>query len=191
MSPVSLDSDKPSNPDDPFADDPPLLEDLDIDISKIKQKFMAILTQRGFAENNIATYDDMAGPILVAVMFAFCLLMKGRVQFGNVYGFGLSGCVGICLIINLMAKRDQYVELYSCISILGYSLLPFVILAAISIFADLNNPVGWGTCALMVAWSTVTATRFFEYGLDMQDKKYLIGYPIVLFYSVFMLLTIF
>jgi len=83
------------------------------------------------------------------------------------------------------------VELYSCISILGYSLLPFCILAVVSIFADLNNSVGWVGCVVMVAWSTVSATRFFEYGLDMEDKKYLIAYPIVLFYSVFMLLTIF
>ena len=82
-------------------------------------------------------------------------------------------------------------ELYSCISILGYSLLPFVLLAAISIFADLNHVVGWIICMIMVAWSTVTSTRFFEYGLDMEDKKYLIAYPIILFYSVFMLLTIF
>jgi len=133
----------------------------------------------------------MAGPILVAVMFAVCLLFKGRVEFGNIYGFGLTGCIGIYFMINLMSRRGQYVELYSCISILGYSLLPFVILAAISIFTQLNNAVGWGVCALMVAWSTLTATRFFEYGLDMEDKKYLIAYPIVLFYSVFMLLTIF
>jgi hypothetical protein len=45
--------------------------------------------------------------------------------------------------------------------------------------------------ALTVGWSTTTATRLFEYGLEMQDKKYLIAYPIILFYSVFTLLTIF
>lgn len=133
----------------------------------------------------------MAGPIMVVVMFATSLLLKGRVEFGNIYGFGLTGCIGIFMMINLMSRQGQYVELYSCISILGYSLLPFVILASISIFASLNNPIGWGVCALMVAWSTITATRFFEHGLDMEDKKYLIAYPIVLFYSVFMLLTIF
>lgn len=81
--------------------------------------------------------------------------------------------------------------MFSCISILGYSLLPFCILAAISIFAELNNMGGWVLCSLVVAWSTITATRFFEYGLEMEDKKYLIGYPIILFYSVFMLITIF
>ena len=133
----------------------------------------------------------MAGPVMVAVLFGLSLLLRGRVEFGNIYGFGLTGCIAIYFLINLLSKRGQYVELYSCVSILGYSLLPFVILAFLSIFADLNNMVGWGMCSMMVAWSTITATRFFEYGLDMEDKKYLIAYPIILFYSVFMLLTIF
>jgi hypothetical protein len=43
----------------------------------------------------------------------------------------------------------------------------------------------------MILWSTVTATRYLEYGLDMEDKKYLIAYPITLFYFVFLLLTVF
>jgi hypothetical protein len=133
----------------------------------------------------------MAGPVLVAVLFGISLLLKRKVEFGNIYGFGLTGCMSIFLIINLMSRKGQYVELYSCISILGYSLLPFVILAGISIFADLKNLIGGLICALMVAWSTTTATRFFEHGLDMEDKKYLVAYPIILFYSVFMLLTIF
>mgnify|MGYP006999489893 CR=1 FL=1 len=83
-------------------------------------------------------------------------------------------------------------ELFTCASNLGYGLLPFCFLAAVSIFADLNNPLGMIFCAMVVAWSTTTATRMFEFGLeDMEEKKYLIAYPIILFYSVFTLLTIF
>ena len=44
----------PSDPNNPFADDSPLLEELEIDIEKIKLKFLAILTQRGFKDNDIA-----------------------------------------------------------------------------------------------------------------------------------------
>ena len=112
-------------------------------------------------------------------------------EFGNIYGFGLTGCLGIYMIINLLSKKGQYVEFYTCASNLGYSLLPFCFLASLSIFTDLNNPLGMILCALTVGWSTITATRLFEYGLEMQDKKYLIAYPIILFYSVFTLLTIF
>lgn len=88
-----------------FADDLPLLEELEIDISKIKQKFLAIITQRGYQENNIATYDDMAGPLLVFILFGVLELLKGKVEFGNIYGFGLTGTLGVYLIINLLSQR--------------------------------------------------------------------------------------
>jgi len=79
--------------------------DLDIDITMITKKFIAILTQRGLSDNKIATYDDMAGPIIVAIIFGLSLLLKGRVEFGNIYGFGLTGCIGIFFIINLLSRR--------------------------------------------------------------------------------------
>jgi uncharacterized membrane protein len=46
--------------------------DLGIDLDKIKLKFMSILTQRGIKEN--ADYDDLAGPLLVCVIFGVLLL---------------------------------------------------------------------------------------------------------------------
>ena len=46
--------------------------DLGIDLEKIKQKFMSIMTQRGIKEN--ADYDDMAGPLLVCVIFGIFLM---------------------------------------------------------------------------------------------------------------------
>jgi len=99
--------------------------------------------------------------------------------------------MGIYFIINLLSKRNQYVELYKTASILGYSLMPFTLLALLSIFIELNNIAGGVVSILMIVWSTATATRYFEYGLDMEDKKYLIAYPISLFYFVFMLLSVF
>ena len=103
----------------------------------------------------------------------------------------MSGCVCICLLINLLTKKGVYVELYTTMSVLGYSLLPFLFLAAGSLFADLRSPLGMIFCGFVSSWATVTATRLFEHSLDMQDQKYLIAYPIFLFYCVFMLLAIF
>jgi len=64
---------------------------------------MSIVTQRRIKEN--ADYDDMAGPIIVAIMFGFLLLCRGKVHFGSIYGYGLTGCLGIYFIINLMSKH--------------------------------------------------------------------------------------
>jgi len=38
---------------------------------------------------------DLAGPLLVAILFGTILLLRGKVQFGYIYGFGLTGCLGI------------------------------------------------------------------------------------------------
>lgn len=172
-----------------YDDEPPILEELGIKPEEIKKKFLAILTQRGFKE--VTTYEDMAGAMFVLFLFGILLLCRGTYQFGNIYGAGSSGCVSIFLIINLLTKKGVYVELYSTISILGYSLLPFCFLAAGSIMLDLHSVVGVAFCTAIIAWSTITATRFFENNLDMQDQRYLIAYPIFLFYCVFNLLVIF
>ena len=118
-------------------------------------------------------------------------MQRGTYQFGNIYGAGSTGCFCLFMLINLLTKKGVYVELYSTISILGYSLLPFCSLAAGSIFFDLRNMFGVAFCALIISWSTITATRFFENNLEMQDQRYLIAYPIFLFYCVFTLLVIF
>ena len=48
------------------------LRDLDIDLPKIKQKFYSIITQKGIKEH--AECDDLAGPILVCILFGLLLL---------------------------------------------------------------------------------------------------------------------
>lgn len=111
----------------------------------------------------------MAGAIFVLFLFGLLLLMRGTYQFGNIYGAGSTGCVCIFLMINLLTKKGVYVELYSTISILGYSLLPFCLLAVGSVFLDLHNIMGIAFSLAVIAWSTVTATRFFENSLDMQN----------------------
>lgn len=185
-----MQGDAHSDPNDPYADEPSILEELEIDPDKIKQKFLAILTYRGLSNMEVALYHDMAGPLLVIFLFGMSFIFKGRMEFGNIYGFSLTGCIGLYCIINLLSKPGQYAELYSCISILGYSLLPFCFLALISIFVQMNNAIGYAVCAFFVFWSTATATRIFEYTLDMEDKKFLIGYPIILFYGIFVQLTV-
>lgn len=116
-----------------------------------------------------AAEDDMAGTLLVCVMFGVLLMLRGKIEFGNIYGLGLTGCGAICLLINLLTKRGVYVQLYSTISILGYCLLPFVFLASAAIFVDLLHPLGIAFGLFIVGWSAVAATRLFECRLEMED----------------------
>jgi protein YIPF5/7 len=54
---------------------------------------------------DVATYDDMTGVVLVGILFAFSFVLRGRIEFGNIYGFGLTGSIWIYFIINLMAQK--------------------------------------------------------------------------------------
>ena len=74
---------------------------------------------------------------------------------------------------------------------MGYSLLPITFLASMAIITQLKNGFGYAFSILILIWSTYSATRLFEYTLEMENKKYLIAYPIMLFYFVFMLLTMY
>jgi hypothetical protein len=53
------------------------------------------------------------------------------VQFGFIYGFAFFGAIAIWLILNVM--HEQGVEMHSVCSVLGYGLVPIVVLAAINV----------------------------------------------------------
>lgn len=112
--------------------------------------------------DKVAIEDDMAGTFLVCVMFGVLLMLRGKIEFGNIYGFGLTGCFAIWFLINLLTKKGVSLQLYSTISIMGYCLLPFVLLASFALFVKLLNPFGLVFGFLTVMWSSIAATRFFE-----------------------------
>jgi hypothetical protein len=99
------------------------------------------------------------------------------------------------LVINLMSHEgssNQWpVSFDRTMSILGYSLLPIVLLACINIFVDLTGYVGLGIALLTILWSTTTATRMFEAAIEVREQRYLIAYPATMLYACFTLLTIF
>ena len=46
-------------------------------------------------DKEIVEDADLSGPLMIAILFGTILLLRGRVQFGYIYGFGLTGCIGI------------------------------------------------------------------------------------------------
>jgi protein YIPF5/7 len=121
------------------------------------------------------------------------LLMTGKLHFGYIYGFGLFGCLTMTLILNLMTPKDA-ISVWTVASILGYSLLPVNVLAAVKIVVV--NIIKLETLGRMLAliaimWSTVAATRLLEVGCGLRHQRYLIGYPLALLYSAFVLMTMF
>lgn len=145
-----------------------MLEELGIEPDKIVKKFIATLTLRGL-DSDLVKEDDMACVLAVCVAFGALLLCRGKIEFGNIYGFGLCGSFAICALINLLTRKGVYVQFYSTICILGSCLLPFTFLAAAALFMDMLNPIGVVFEFLIVAWASIAATRMFEIKHDMTD----------------------
>ncbi len=176
---------------DDFEDEPPLLEELGIHFGHIAQKTLAVLVPTKALDPEIMNDSDMAGPLVFCLLLGFCLLLAGKVHFGYIYGFGLIGCLGLNMILNLMCADAADIDFYRTMSILGYCLLPIVPVAATNVFISVQNAVGFAATTIAVLWCTVAATRFVEATLNMRKQRYLVAYPVMLLYSCFALITVF
>eukprot|EP00743_Colponemidia_sp_Colp-15_P003406 GILK01003680.1.p1 GENE.GILK01003680.1~~GILK01003680.1.p1 ORF type:complete len:308 (+),score=29.76 GILK01003680.1:48-971(+) len=188
--PLSTAPQKMTTDDDDFLDEPPLLEELGINLDHIVNKTRSVLYLRTVDESLLQD-SDMAGPLLFALTLGFFLLLTGKVHFGYIYGFGVIGCVGTYVLVNLMSPQDKGIDLYRTMSILGYCLLPIVLLASISVVIRLNGIIGSILTPLAIFWCSYAATKFFESALHMMEQRWLVGYPLMLFYTCFALITVF
>ncbi|TRY52227.1 Yip1p like integral membrane protein [Cryptosporidium tyzzeri] len=190
---------------DDILNEPPLLEELGIDPENIARYLKCVIMFKSIKEysgnNNICTKSDgshnnheiewdMAGPILLIACLGFFLLLAGKIHFGYIYGIGILSCIGTYILLNIMSS-SQSIDLYTTMSILGYSLLPIVILAGISVVFSLRSKVGIIIAIFFNMWSTITASRFFEFTVSLKHQRYLIAYPIALLYASFTIVTIF
>lgn len=85
-----------SSSDDPYAEEPPLLEELGINFDQITQKTLAVVNPLRTTDANILKDSDLAGPLVFCLAFGCFLLLSGKVSFGYIYGIGVMGkCVKV------------------------------------------------------------------------------------------------
>ncbi|KAF9613068.1 hypothetical protein IFM89_005516 [Coptis chinensis] len=60
---------------------------------------------------------------------------------------------------DLSAGRNGNLDVYRCLSLIGYCMLPMVIFSALSLFLPQGGVVVFGLAALFVIWSTRVCTR--------------------------------
>lgn len=177
-------------------DEPPLLEELGIDPDRIMQKTLAVLNpfhRKGQIDdaNYLLQDSDLAGPVAFClVLAAFLLLAGSKAHFGYVYGLAVTSCLLMYILQSLMSSSSN-VTLSSVASVLGYCLLPVVVLAGIGVFTSLRGPFGLISAILVVAWASLSASRLFSTMSGEEDQKLLIAYPCLLLYGVFTLIIIF
>lgn len=182
----------------PIEDEAPLLEELGINLEHIFIKTKAVVfpfSRFGGDQIDPAAIcqdADLPGPIALLLLLGAEMMLAGKLQFGYIYMYGLFGCILMTFVVNLISPTEA-VNFWTVISIMGYALLPVNILAFLKILVvnviklpGLGNILG----GLTVLWSTLASTRLMELGCGLRDQRYLIMYPLLLFYSAFVMMTI-
>ncbi|EDO41708.1 predicted protein [Nematostella vectensis] len=173
-----------------FEDEPPLLEELGINFEHIWQKTLSVLNPLQHTESNIMDDTDLAGPLVFCLAFGGFLLLSGKVHgFGYIYGVGVLGCLSLYAILNLMSMTG--VSAGCVVSVLGYCLLPMVLLSSLSTMFSLQGMIGTVLTAITIGWCSLTASKLFVTVLAMDSQQLLVAYPCALLYGVFALLTVF
>ncbi|CDS05837.1 hypothetical protein LRAMOSA08365 [Lichtheimia ramosa] len=172
-----------------FADEPPLLEELGINFDHIKTKSLTVLNPIRAVPDTIMDDADMAGPLLFVFLFGIFLMLSGKVHFGYIYGVGLLGVVSIFLILNMMSETG--IDWSRTASVLGYCLLPMVMLSGFSVVLPLGGFVGLLLTAVSILWCTYSSSGMFTSVLHMSEQRFLVAYPVGLFYACFALMTVY
>ncbi|KAJ1507700.1 Protein yipf5 [Coelomomyces lativittatus] len=172
-----------------FDGEPPLLEELGINFNHIRMKTIAVLNPIKPINRHIMDDADLAGPLLFCFLFGLFLLMSGKAHFSYIYGVATLGCVSMYCVLNLMSENG--INWATTSSVLGYCLLPIVLLSAIGTFYGLKGYIGFFLSGVSVFWCTFSASNMFVSVLGMKDQRILVAYPIALLYAIFALMSVF
>ncbi|XP_064005492.1 protein YIPF7 [Pogoniulus pusillus] len=174
---------------DGFDEEPPLLEELGINFEHIWQKTLTVLNPLKPADGTIMNETDLTGPVVFCLALGASLLMAGKVHFGYVYGMSAIGCLAMHALLNLMSTSGVS---HGCVaSVLGYCLLPMVILSSSAVFFSLQGTLGTLLALFVIGWCSLSASKIFTSALAMEGQQLLIAYPCALLYGLFALLTVF
>ncbi|XP_067387254.1 protein YIPF7 isoform X2 [Emydura macquarii macquarii] len=174
---------------DSFDEEPPLLEELGVNFDHIWQKTLTVLNPTKAADGSIMNETDLTGPMIFCLALGATLLLAGKVHFGYVYGISAVGCLGIHALLNLMSIAGVS---YGCVaSVLGYCLLPMVVLSSYAVFFSLQGILGTLLALIIIGWCSLSASKIFISALAMEGQQLLVAYPCALLYGLFALLSIF
>ncbi|CAH2267421.1 protein YIPF5 [Pararge aegeria] len=178
-------------------DEPPLLDELEIYPDRILEKTLAVLNpfhgQSKADDANFLLRDtDIAGPIAFCLALAVCLFLSGnKAHFGYVYGLSVMSVILMYFLLSLMSHTEGVFTLLSVASVLGYCMLPMVVLACLGIFLSLEGTIGLSVSGAAVIWSALSASRLFVTMSGDFEQRPLIAYPCALVNGVFALLVLF
>ena len=124
--------------------------------------------------------------------FGLFQLLAGKLHFGIILGWVTVSALFLYVVFNMLAGRNGNLDLYRCLSLIGYCMLPIVILSALSLFVPQGGGVILGVTGVFVIWSTRVCTRLLVELASCEDEhRGLIAYACFLIYVLFSLLVVF
>ena len=97
---------------------------------------MAVLNPFRKIDEEVTEDSDLTGPFVFCLLYGSFLLLSGKIHFGYIYGFALVGWFSVYVLLNLMSEKG--IDSAKTASILGYCLLPLVLLSGLSILLALK-----------------------------------------------------
>jgi protein YIPF5/7 len=180
-----------------FEDEPPLLEELGINTRQIWRKTISILHPLRSADPSLhadADADaDLSGPFLFLLSFGLFQLLAGKFHFGIVLGWVTVASLFLYFVFAMLSGgRCGELDLYRCVSLVGYCMLPMVIFSAVSLFLPRGGGLMFGVGMCFVLWSTRVCSKLLaEVASSDDEHRGLIAYACWLVYMLFSLLVIF
>jgi len=172
-----------------FEEEPPLWEELGIDLQLIKSKTITLLNPMKRPDVSILGDTDLGGPFLYCLLLGSSLLLTGRVHFGYIFGYTIFGSLILYVLLNLMCEGVEGFN--HTLSVLGYCQLPLSLLAVVSIVFPPTRIVGFLLAVSIIGFCTHRASITFTLALNLTEQQYLIAYPIGLLYTCFALIVVF
>ncbi|KAL6545432.1 hypothetical protein OROGR_009306 [Orobanche gracilis] len=140
-----------------FEDEPPLLEELGINTKQIYQKTLSVINP--FRINyHLHENADLSGPFLFLMAFGLFQLLAGKLHFGIILGWVTMASMFLYVVFNMLAGKNGNLDMYKCLSLIGYCMLPIVMLSALSLFLPQGGMLIMVITGLFVIWSTRVCT---------------------------------
>ncbi|CAH8387278.1 unnamed protein product [Eruca vesicaria subsp. sativa] len=180
-----------------LEDEEPLLSELGIHPEQIWSKTRSILNPFRINQSVHKDSSDLSGPIFLYLSLCVFQLLAGKIQFGVILGWIVVASIFLYVVFNMLAgRRSGNLNLHTCASLVGYCLLPVVVLAVVLL---LFVPRGVGVVRFVVAgvfvlWSTRVCSGLvvsLADGGEGGEHRGLISYPCFLIYCLFSLLVVF
>ncbi|XP_005005104.1 protein YIPF4 isoform X1 [Cavia porcellus] len=171
--------------DDDPEDNKPLLEELDIDLKDIYYKIRCVLMPMpslGFNRQVVRDNPDFWGPLAVVLFFSMISLYGQFRVVSWIITIWIFGSLTIFLLARVLGGEVSYGQV---LGVIGYSLLPLIVIAPILLVVGSFEVVSTLIKLFGVFWAAYSAASLLV-GEEFKTKKPLLIYPIFLLYIYFL-----